>query len=136
MKAPLKIKILASSLIALFSLITLGVLSSISTKLIAQWGIAALLLEAIICFGFLIGGIGLYRLNRWGRKLVIALCAVRVIQFFIWLSWVMYMKFATGSATSSNALISYIVASLFYFAVAIFLRTDSVKRSFSGHDAA
>ena len=129
MKIPWKIKALGLGLVVLFSLVTAGVVSTFFTNLVTLYGFASILLEAVICLCFVVGGLGLLRLDKRSRRLTIGLCAIRIIQFAIWFSWAVYIKVTTGSTMDLGQLFNYFGA-LFYLAIALFLMSNSVKRIF------
>jgi hypothetical protein len=127
MKPILIIKALAVALIAFFTLGTLGASYAIFTG-----GFSLLLLFAAATnIGFVIAGIGLFRVRRWSWWLTLGLCAVSIIQ----LLWQIFTKLTPETATNQNQMVSYIVAG-FYLAIGFALTSDSVRKTFREYDPA
>ena len=121
MKPLLIIRALAIGLIALFTLGTFGAGYAVFAS-----GFSLLLLFAILTnVGFVISGLGLFRLRRWSWWLTIVLCAVSIIQ----LLWQIFTSLTPETATKQNEMVSYIVAG-FYLAIAFLLTSDSVRKTF------
>src|SRR5262245_11374832 len=121
MKPLLKIRILAVGLIVFFGLGTLLVVRSLFTgwsSPLAAFAIAANL-------GFVVSGVGLWRLARWGWWLTIVLCAVSIIQL---LSRT-FTTFTLESATKPAQVASYVVAGS-YLGIAVLLTGESVRKTF------
>ena len=126
MKPSLIIKALAVALIAFFTLATLG-----AGYAIFRSGVSLLLLFAVATnIGFVIAGIGLFRLRRWSWWLTIALCAVSIVQ----LLWQIFTKLTPETATDLNETVSFIVAG-FYLAIAFVITSGPVRKIFREHDA-
>jgi len=127
MKPLLIIRALAIGLIALFTLGTLG-----AGYAIFMSGFSLLFLFAILTnVGFVISGIGLFKLRRWSWWLTLGLCAISIFQ----LLWQIFTKLTPGTATNQNQMVSYIVAG-FYLAIAFLLTSDSVRKAFREHGTA
>ena len=127
MKPLLIIRALAVALIALFTLGTFGAGYVIFTS-----GFSLLLMFAIATnIGFIIAGIGLFRVRRWSWWLTLGLCVISIIQ----LLWQIFTKLTPETATNQNQMVSYVVAG-FYLAIGFVLTSDSVRKTFREYGTA
>jgi hypothetical protein len=123
MKPLWKIRTLAIALIVFFGFGTL----------VAAWFIATqgaephTIFAALTNLGFIAGGVGLWKLQRWSWWLILALCAVSIVH----LLWQIFTSLTPETATKQNEIISYVVAG-FYLAIALLLTSDSVRKYFKG----
>lgn len=85
------------------------------------------ILAAIINLGFVLGGVGLLKLRRWGWWLTVVLCGISIAH----LLWQLFTSLRPETATRQNEMVSYIVAGV-YLAIAFFLTSDSVRTTFRG----
>ena len=119
MNPVLIIRILSAGLILLF---TFGILA-------AAYGFSGqLLFAALLNIGFVVGGIGLFRMKRWGWWLTLGLCAASIIQ----LLWQLLTKLTPQTATDLNEMVSFIVAG-FYLAIVFVLTCNPVRKAFREH---
>jgi hypothetical protein len=121
MKPHIKIRVLAIALIVFFGLGTLVAAGAVIT------GTADIhiILAVITNLGFIIGGVGLLKLRRWSWWLTVVLCGVSIAH----LLWQIFTSLTPETATKQNEMVSYIVAG-FYLAIAFFLTSDSVRKTF------
>ena len=121
MRPHTKIRILGIALIVFFGLGTLAAAVAIST------GRADIhiILAAITNVGFIVGGVGLLKLRGWSWWLTVVLCGVSIAH----LLWQIFTSLTPGTAMKQNEMASYVVAGV-YLAIAFFLTSDSVRRTF------
>lgn len=127
MKPSLIVKALAIGLIAFFAFGTL-----VAGYAIFRSGVSLLLLFAVVIdIGFVVAGIGLFRLRRWSWWLTIGLCAISIVQFL----WQLFTTLTPETATDLNEMVSFIVAG-FYLAIAFVLASGPVRKAFREQEPA
>src|SRR5689334_2129597 len=112
MKPQTKIRVVAIALIVLFGLGTLIAAGAVFTGRADIPTIVA----AITNLGFIIGGVGLLKLRRWGWWLTLVLCGISIVQ----LLWQIFTSLTPATATKENEIVSYVVAGV-YLAIAFLL---------------
>ena len=115
------IRILAVGLIALFGLGT-----PVAVYATFAVGHPLICLFAVVMnIGFVIAGIGLFRVKRWSWWLALVLCAISLIQFL----WSLFANLNAQTATDLNEIIAFIVAG-FYLGIAFVLTSGPVRKMF------
>ncbi len=127
-KGVLKTKILGICLIVFFGIASIiTILAFFITDSSGTFPISTLklFLATIINLAFVIGGIGVLKICRWGLWVTVSLCGVSIVNIL----WEIATTLTPETATKELELVVYVVAG-FYLAIAFLLTTDSSRKLF------